>query len=69
MELARVSVLAFDVTSTVYASASGKRLASVMKKINKKIDRKNLNFGNKTAILNNILFWFSSTSQFLANGV
>ena len=56
MELARVSVLAFDVTSTVYASASGKRLASVMKKINKKIDRKNLNFGNKTAILNNILF-------------
>ena len=54
MELARVSVLTFDVTSAVYASASGKRLASVMKKFNKKIDRKNLNFGNKTAILKNI---------------
>ena len=25
-----------------------------MKKINKKIDRKNLNFGNKTAILKNL---------------
>ena len=59
MELARVSVLTFDftesylsrhMTPTVYASACGKRLASVMKKINKKIDRKNLNFGNKTAI-------------------
>ena len=49
MELARVSVLTFDVTS-----ASGKRLASVMKKFNKKIDRKNPNFGNKTAILKNI---------------
>ena len=38
----------------VYASASGKRLASVMEKFNKKIDRKNLNFGNKTAILKNM---------------
>ena len=28
----------------------GKRLASVMKNFNKKIDRKNLNFVNKTAI-------------------
>ena len=54
MELARVSVLTFDVMSTVYASVSGKRLASVMKKINKKIDRKNLNFGSKTVILKNI---------------
>ena len=33
-------VLTFDVTSAVYASASGKCLASVMKKFNKKIDRK-----------------------------
>ena len=53
-ELARVSVLTLDVTQfvtpTVYASACGKRLASVMKNFNKKIDRKNLNFGNKTAI-------------------
>ena len=56
MELARVSVLTFDVTYTLYASASGKCLASVMKKFNKKIDRKNLNFGNKTAILKNIYF-------------
>ena len=56
MELARVSVLTFDVTSTstVYASACGKRLASVTQKFNKKIDRKNLNFANKTAILKNI---------------
>ena len=44
MELARVSVLTFDVTSTVYASARGKRLASVMTKSNKKIDGKNLIF-------------------------
>ena len=51
MELARVSVLTFDVTPTVYASACGKRLASVIKNPKKKIDRKNLNFGNKTAIL------------------
>ena len=56
MELARVSVLTFDVTPTVYASACGKRLASVLKKFNKKIDWKNLNFGNKTAILKNIYF-------------
>ena len=56
MELARVSVLTFDTTSTVYASARGKRLASVMTKINKKMDRKNPNFGNKTAILKNIYF-------------
>ena len=28
----------------------GKRLASVMKNFNKKIDRKNLNFVNKTVI-------------------
>ena len=55
-QLARVSVLTFDVTSAVYASACGKCLASVMKKFNKKIDRKNLNFGNKTAILKNIYF-------------
>ena len=53
-QLARVSVLTFDVTSAVYAPACGKCLASVMKKFNKKIDRKNPNFGNKTAILKNI---------------
>ena len=56
MELARVSILTFDVTSAVYASACGKRLASVIQKFNKKIDRKNLNFGSKTAILKNIYF-------------
>ena len=53
---AQCSVLTFDVTSAVYASACGKCLASVMKKFNKKIDRKNPNFGNKTAILKNIYF-------------
>ena len=39
-QLARVSVLTFDVTSTVYASASGKCLASVWQasgKCNEKI--------------------------------
>ena len=49
-ELARVSVLILDVTKTVYVSPVAKRLASVMKNFNKKIDRKNLNFVNKTAI-------------------
>ena len=53
-ELARVSVLTLDVTRfvtlTVYAPACGKRLTSVMKNFNKKIDKKKLNFGNKTAI-------------------
>ena len=49
-ELARVSVLILDVTKTAYVSPVAKRLASVMKNFNKKIDRKNLNFVNKTAI-------------------
>ena len=62
-ELARVSVLILDVTKTAYVSPRAliiyisalvspvaKRLASVMKNFNKKIDRKNLNFVNKTAI-------------------
>ena len=49
-ELARVSVLILDVTKTAYVSLVAKRLASVMKNFNKKIDRKNLNFVNKTAI-------------------
>ena len=49
-ELARVSVLTLDVTKTAYVSPVAKRLASVMKNFNKKIDRKNLNFVNKTAI-------------------
>ena len=49
-ELARVSVLILDVTRTAYVSPVAKRLASVMKNFNKKIDRKNLNFVNKTAI-------------------
>ena len=50
VELARVSVLTLDVTKTAYVSPVAKRLASVMKNFNKKIDRKNLNFVNKTAI-------------------
>ena len=49
-ELARVSVLILDVTKTAYVSPVAKRRASVMKNFNKKIDRKNLNFVNKTAI-------------------
>ena len=53
-ELARVSVLILDVTKTAYVSPVAKRLASVMKNFNKKIDRKNLNFVNKTAIYENI---------------
>ena len=49
-ELARVSVLTLMCHENSVRVTCGKRLASVMKNFNKKIDRKNLNFVNKTAI-------------------
>ena len=49
-ELARVSVLILRCHENSVRVTCGKRLASVIKNFNKKIDRKNLNFVNKTAI-------------------
>ena len=49
-ELARVSVLILRCHENSVRVTCGKRLASVMKNFNKKIDRKNINFRNKIAI-------------------